>query len=767
MSTTLSSPTDIYRESVRLLENNLTVNQLKNILKNGSLMTSGRKAVLIQRISDHLGQSLRRNDVHELRSMYVAIMNEVGYHPSMARATVQPTYTQAANNLGTSGHGGARNGHSVGSGANRPGGRAPQSASNIKLGFLPDPFYRLGKPLHTPVLFKGPYQSDRVHLSTNFTLSTEDEQAVVSGTKRVFFLSQIYNGTAEQRPIQFPVYVEVYVNMEPVSANFRGVKGKVGSTRPADVTEHIARALSMGKKRSTISVNVTLNRDPSRGDVTDQYTYAMCAYTGTTVPTLQVLDEIKARPRISRESAVALLHAMADDDDIVAMATVHSLRDNISFSRIEVPVRSVHCQHIDCMDGETFLELQQQAPTWTCSRCDKRLRFEDLAVDAYFEEVLRQTPQEIEEVEVQPSGEWKRIDVAPSDDDSDDSDVPLQSRSKSVASSVHRQQPEPIVIDLDESSDDEEMMRLADSVPPSSGGQSQRQSQGQNQGQNQGPLPMRGSFVDRAPSQGPTPQQLQAQADERLRREEEAAAARAREDEERRRRAEAALLRRNLDEMYRGIGQSGLLERSAERQAETAAAASTLFSLSNGAMSLFDPVQRNEGANAQPVAAPALARTQSNGSAPGAIGLPSPSDARSPGPLSAPLFGGSGTNGAAALLGIGGTDSNPSSASASHRTTAEPPVPSTAHHGLQSTSTTSLGSLFGQSTLFDTPPPASQSHVDRQQQQPPSQQQYRPGKPHPLPPLPLAQAPAQTRPPPAAPPPPQPEIIDLTMSDDD
>src|SRR6266480_1505324 len=73
----------------------------------------------------------------------------------------------------------------------------------------------------------------------------------------------------------------------------------------------------------------------------------------------------------------------ANDPDIVATSTVMSLKDPVSYLRIQVPCRSNVCSHNQCFDATSFLQLQEQAPTWSCPICSKTVAFESLAVDQY------------------------------------------------------------------------------------------------------------------------------------------------------------------------------------------------------------------------------------------------------------------------------------------------------------------------------------------------------------------------------------------------
>lgn len=51
-----------------------------------------------------------------------------------------------------------------------------------------------------------------------------------------------------------------------------------------------------------------------------------------------------------------------EDSDLVATSSVMSLKCPLSTLRIELPVRSKICTHIQCFDAMSYLLLQQQAP---------------------------------------------------------------------------------------------------------------------------------------------------------------------------------------------------------------------------------------------------------------------------------------------------------------------------------------------------------------------------------------------------------------------
>lgn len=137
----------------------------------------------------------------------------------------------------------------------------------------------------------------------------------------------------------------------------------------------------------------------------------------------------------------SLVRNRAHDADIVATSTVMSLKCPLSTLRIQIPCRSLSCTHNQCFDAASFLELQQQGPTWTCPVCNKSASFESLQIDEYVssqidqhpsvfiagekseltcmiryvEDILHTTSSSVEQVTIEPNGTWhadKREDPA-------------------------------------------------------------------------------------------------------------------------------------------------------------------------------------------------------------------------------------------------------------------------------------------------------------------------------------------------------------------
>lgn len=94
-----------------------------------------------------------------------------------------------------------------------------------------------------------------------------------------------------------------------------------------------------------------------------------------------LVEKLRVGPSISKEAVIddsgfsshppigilsnkilATVVKKSEDSDLVATASIMSLKCPLSTLRINLPIRSTYCNHIQCFDGTSFLQLQQQAP---------------------------------------------------------------------------------------------------------------------------------------------------------------------------------------------------------------------------------------------------------------------------------------------------------------------------------------------------------------------------------------------------------------------
>jgi hypothetical protein len=155
------------------------------------------------------------------------------------------------------------------------------------------------------------------------------------------------------------------------------------------------------------------------------------------------------------------VRAAAQDADLAPGPETLTLKDPISMKRIDLPCKSIRCQHTSCFDVAIFLTLNEQTPTWNCPICACYISIDDdlfldgyvllqsnLIIYSYFYEILQNTNKTVESVIIYPDGTWTNKDIDP--------DVKLLNnfrpiiRTKELKLSFTSQRPEVIALDDDD-----------------------------------------------------------------------------------------------------------------------------------------------------------------------------------------------------------------------------------------------------------------------------------------------------------------------------
>ncbi|KAF4272186.1 hypothetical protein KXW56_003089 [Aspergillus fumigatus] len=247
-----------------------------------------------------------------------------------------------------------------------------------RISFKDSPFYTILEQLTPTVECKIREQTrDNVELKVVLT-PTVASRLQADPNLRVMVYCAADSGLNQytKSDIAFPHQVELKANLDEVKANLKGLKNKPGTTRPADVTNYIRK-----KPGFFVLVNLVQRH-----------------------PVEDLVLELKRRKTITKEQFA--VKNRAEDSDIVATSTVMSLKCPLSTLRIEVPCRTVVCTHNQCFDASSFLQLQEQAPTWSCPVCSKATSYESLQIDQYVDDILHSTSPDVEQVIIEPDGKW-------------------------------------------------------------------------------------------------------------------------------------------------------------------------------------------------------------------------------------------------------------------------------------------------------------------------------------------------------------------------
>ena len=51
--------------------------------------------------------------------------------------------------------------------------------------------------------------------------------------------------------------------------------------------------------------------------------------------------------------------------------------------KMGIPTRATTCNHLQCYDAATFLQMNEKKATWLCPVCDKPAEFDNLVIDGY------------------------------------------------------------------------------------------------------------------------------------------------------------------------------------------------------------------------------------------------------------------------------------------------------------------------------------------------------------------------------------------------
>ncbi|KAL9937097.1 hypothetical protein V8E36_004332 [Tilletia maclaganii] len=447
----------------------LVVPGLKNVIKDlqqgpfrlAHLNTTGKKAELQDRITKELDKARADNNINLFTHIYDSIKRNSG-RPGWGQALDTSRVMGPGNTLGsaTLGGGGASSSSSAAGMAGYGGASASSSpyASNYKnyaglsgsssgsyhggagvlynkmagaqtgwngayMGGAPPPSAAIGKPVTARGQFRpspfyelrhivssvttcpeaGP--NERKNVTVHFILTNEHQQLLKEPRYQVrLFCSQFEAFNAAMAhpnrpaPVIFPLTCEARVNDRLLSANLKGNRKVPGKVPPPNLNKDNALHLDGRLNKVELSyVNTTYQK------------YSMICGLVETHSIDSLVAKVKSRP-LTIEMVKASILKANEDEEIETGATKMTLRCPLSAMRIKVPSRSRKCNHRQCFDADTFFQLNEQTPSWTCPVCNNTLIPDDLVLDQYVETVLKQVPEDQDSIVVEPDASWHTED---------------------------------------------------------------------------------------------------------------------------------------------------------------------------------------------------------------------------------------------------------------------------------------------------------------------------------------------------------------------
>lgn len=381
---------------VRIVKNSGMLNRtLQAICINEGMNKNGVKAELQQRIIDRIRSHARTGDVTMFNRLKALIENpnslQPGHNTSQYSSNAN-SMSPAAMNSPSINFGYVRNGE-----FNMPGGvnfRAGGAGGHHNIEFKSSPFYTIQQQL-------GETEECQVmtaHRQTvRMRLRASDHPILSRVVNEPTLRVMVFCATEGQgrHDIAFPHQSEIKVNGGEVKANLRGLKNKPGSTRPVDITKELRLKIPIYTNNIEMTYALTTKK------------FYLILYAVKIVPVTDLVKRLENGRRITKEAVISDMVSKSRDADIVTTATVLSLKCPLSTLRMDLPCRSIACRHVQCFDATSYLQLQEQGPTWLCPICNNSAPFDNLAVDEYVKDILNNTSRSVDQVTIQPDGKWE------------------------------------------------------------------------------------------------------------------------------------------------------------------------------------------------------------------------------------------------------------------------------------------------------------------------------------------------------------------------
>ncbi|KAJ7839131.1 PINIT domain-containing protein [Mycena olivaceomarginata] len=296
--------------------------------------------------------------------------------------------------------------------------------------FKPSPFFTIDQVVSTVLECPESFSAtDRRECTLNFQLN-DDQLAKLkmpgSGYQLRLFCtsSKFYFSTATTTidcPIEFPQTCEVYVNdVQVKTALLKGIKKRPGTAPPPELAP-------VGSRNAVRMIYI----NGGQGQLEYKKYYLVVQLVKTTSVSALVDHLLKTRFVSGADIRRQMVASMSKDDDIIAGSLKMSLKCPVGVSSYSsqshslmssvlphtaqlhahhyaLPVRK--CTHSQCFDATSWYSMMEQTTTWLCPVCENVLDWRELIIDGFFAEILKTTPDSVDDVLVEADGEWSTSD---------------------------------------------------------------------------------------------------------------------------------------------------------------------------------------------------------------------------------------------------------------------------------------------------------------------------------------------------------------------
>eukprot|EP00126_Sphaerothecum_destruens_P007583 Sdes_comp19902_c0_seq1m12289 len=400
----------------------LYVNQLRELLKAGGWVSSGVKAVLVERIYSLLEALSPTSAVYQDTMNRIENFVNQNILKSSSSSVHSHRWEQPAHTFSESNN----------------------AESKLEVVYKQSPFCSLIYRLVPPSLLDNTGERPK---SFNFSIPPENIPYLRNSLCGVYPQQKVYIRCAPllatKAPCedQYPQFCNIKVNRNIIELPARVVnRVKKGHNRPIDITQYLFPDPNRSYDSSfnfleflTMSVN--------------SYVVAVELVQRFSVPDLCALLPLTEEAEVKTEWKNFMAQSL--NSDILTTHTQLSLVCPLGKMQISLPGKSRNCKHLQCFDMTTFLSMNERRETWICPVCNISTPFDTLFIDQHYQTILQNVSSNITQIIVTPEGDWA---FCPPKDTLDVSDS--QSDFHPVKLSEPRSTPAPVeVIDLSDDDD--------------------------------------------------------------------------------------------------------------------------------------------------------------------------------------------------------------------------------------------------------------------------------------------------------------------------
>jgi len=237
-------------------------------------------------------------------------------------------------------------------------------------------------------------------VASNRNISSGKEEYLYQFQIRICqFIEPVPNESPDYMPLDLHIQVGRKPCQLPPSPPITRPETKSRLTaRPIDCTENV-------KLSPIVSNTITIRWTPDGKN----YVFSMFLVKKLTAETL--IKKLRDKGGRSSEDTrnIIIKNSANVDPDVATTSYRFSLICPLSKMKMQMPAKSIYCDHLQCFDASTFILMNEKKPTWMCPTCSKPCLYDDIQIENYFLEVVQSPTLKYctTEIEILADGTWK------------------------------------------------------------------------------------------------------------------------------------------------------------------------------------------------------------------------------------------------------------------------------------------------------------------------------------------------------------------------